>query len=98
MRVSNVSDVTHVLSPVFERYNVSKAILFGSYAKDSANEQSDLDLLVDSHLRGFKFCGLMGAIHDAVGIPVDVLDVTHIEKDSAIEKEIQKTGVVIYEK
>ncbi len=33
-----------------------------------------------------------------VGMPVDVFDVTHIEKNSRIEREIRSTGVTIYEK
>ena len=67
-------------------------------AKGSATDKSDLDLLVDSRLRGLKFVGFMDAVRQAVDMPVDVLDVTHIEKDSRIDREIASTGVTIYEK
>lgn len=84
--------------PVFNTYGISRAVLFGSMAKGTATEKSDLDLLVDSKLKGLKFVGFMEAIHQAVGMPVDVFDVTHIEKGSRIEREICATGVTIYEK
>ena len=40
----------------------------------------------------------MEAVRQAVGMPVDVFDVRHIEKGSRIDREIRSTGVMIYEK
>ena len=94
----NISNITEVLSPVFSRYGISHAILFGSIAKGVATDKSDLDLLVDSNLRGLKFVGFIEAVRRAVGMPVDVFDVSHIENGSKIDREIQSTGVMIYEK
>lgn len=71
---------------------------FGSVAKGTATQKSDLDILVDSKLRGLKFVGFMEAVRQAVGMPVDVFDVSHIEHGSLIDREIQSTGVTIYEK
>lgn len=94
----SVSDIQSVLTPVFRDYDISRAVLFGSIAKGTATEKSDIDLLVDSKLRGLSFVGFMDAVCQAVGMPVDILDVTHIEKGSKIEREIVSTGVTIYEK
>lgn len=96
--VINTSYVANVLYPVFEQYNVKKAILFGSVAKGTAVQTSDVDILVDSNLKGLRFIGLLEDIKRAVKTDVDLLDISHIEKGSAVEKEIQKTGVIIYEK
>ena len=96
--VTNVSEVKSALTPVFDQYHISQAILFGSVAKGTATKKSDLDLLVKSDLRGLKFVGFMEAIRQATGMPVDVFDVSHIEQGSLIDQEIQATGVKIYEK
>jgi predicted nucleotidyltransferase len=96
--IHSVSDIQAALAPVFRDYNISRAVLFGSIAKGTATEKSDLDLLVDSKLRGLSFVGFMDAVCQAAGMPVDILDVTHIEKGSQIEREIISTGVTIYEK
>ena len=45
------------LAPVFQKNGVRKAILFGSYAKGTAQPASDVDLWVDSGLRGLSFFG-----------------------------------------
>ena len=92
-----VRDGQDALTPVFEQYGVSRAVLFGSIAQGTATQKSDIDLLVDSHLRGMKFVGLMEAVRQIAGRPVDVFDVTHIERGSPLDREIHATGITIYE-
>lgn len=94
----NISVVTDVLYPVFRKYDIRRAILFGSVAKGTATKESDLDICVDSNLKGLRFLGFLEEVKQAVQMDVDLLDVTHIDKGSRVEDEIQKTGVVIYEK
>ena len=54
--------------------------------------------MVESGLRGLKFVGLIEYIRESLNDKdVDLLDVSHIEKNSRVEEEIQKTGVSIYE-
>ena len=85
------------LRPVFSSYNIASAVLFGSYAKGTATEKSDIDLMVDSKLRGLRFFALLEDIREALGEKdVDVLDVTHIDAGSRIQREILSTGVKIY--
>ena len=96
--IRTISDAQSALTPVFDRYGISRAVLFGSVAKGTATQKSDLDILVDSKLRGLKFVGFMEAVRQAVGMPVDVFDVSHIEHGSLIDREIQSTGETIYEK
>lgn len=94
----NLSDLRAVLTPVFSDYGISRAVLFGSVARGTATENSDLDLYVDSQLRGLRFVGFMEAVRQATGMCVDIFDASHIEKDSRIDNEIRTTGVTIYEK
>lgn len=96
--LSSVETIRTALTPVFVQYQIKDAILFGSIAKGTATEKSDVDLLVDSGLRGLRFVGFTEAVRRAVGRPVDVLDVSHMEEDSRIAKEIHETGVKIYQR
>lgn len=91
-----LNEIRRTLSPVFAEYNIKSAILFGSYAKDSATEESDIDLVVDSKLKGLKFFGLVNDIAESIRVPVDVFDIREIEKNSNLEKEINNTGILIY--
>lgn len=93
-----INVITELLVPIFRQYGVRKAVLFGSVAKGTSNENSDLDIMVDSNLKGLSFVGLLEDLQQAINREVDLFDVSHIQKDSKVENEIRKTGVVIYEK
>ena len=96
--VYSVDEIKTVLLPVFIRYNVKKAVLFGSYVKGLADKNSDVDLLLDSGLRGLNFISLIEDVRSALDKEVDVFDETHIIPNSKIDSEISKDGVVIYER
>ena len=70
-----VSQIQDILVPVFREYNIRKAILFGSYAKGSAKDKSDIDLLVDSGLKGLAFFGLLEDVVNALGKDVLVIQI-----------------------
>ncbi|MBR4824205.1 MAG: nucleotidyltransferase domain-containing protein [Spirochaetaceae bacterium] len=95
--VLTVDAIKSRLFPVFANYNVKSAFVFGSYAKGSATEKSDIDLIVDSKLRGLRFFALQEDIREALGQKeVDLFDVTHVEKGSKVQQEINATGIKIY--
>ena len=97
-KVYTIPELKTILSPVFAEHGVKWAVLFGSYAKGTATEKSDIDLLVDSRLRGLRFVGFLDDVQKTVGKNVDLFDVTHIEAGSRIDQEIRQTGVTVYEK
>ena len=72
-----IETIKNKLRPVFSSYNVKSAILFGSYAKGCATEKSDVDLMVNSKLRGLSFFALVEDIREALNEKdVDVFDVS----------------------
>ncbi|MBQ6873653.1 MAG: nucleotidyltransferase domain-containing protein [Clostridia bacterium] len=94
----NRNTVSDILFPVFQKHGINKAVLFGSVAKGTNNINSDIDIVVDSHLKGLKFIGLLEDVKQAINMDVDLFDISHIEKGSLVEEEIKRTGVLIYEK
>lgn len=98
-RIYSCEEIKVRLFPVFQQFGVKRAVLFGSYGKGMATGKSDIDLLVDSGLKGLHFVGLIDAVRNALGEKeVDMFDVSHIERGSRIDEEIIQTGVEIYEK
>lgn len=91
-----VAQIQDLLVPIFREYKVRKAVLFGSYAKGSAKNKSDIDLLVDSGLKGLAFFGLLEDVVNALGKDVDLLDISQVIPNSDVDNEICKTGVIIY--
>ena len=95
--VYTVSQLQGLLTPVFQKNNVKKATLFGSYSKGKATIHSDVDILVDSGLRGLAFFGLVDDVCESLDCDVDLIDIRDVTPDSKVDREIRNTGVVIYE-
>ena len=94
--VYDIEEIKRRLTPVFQRYGVRKAVLFGSYARGEARPVSDVDILVDSGLIGLDFVGFSGRVMDALEKDADVIDTSHVIANSRAEHEIKRTGVMIY--
>lgn len=99
-KIYTLEDIKEMLREVLMHTEVEKAILFGSYAKNEPTEQSDIDILIDSDgkIRGLKYFAIIDMIKQKFNKEVDIIDKTEIDKNSRIEKEIERTGIVIYEK
>lgn len=85
------------LAPVFRKNGVRKATLFGSYSKGVADSYSDVDLMVDSGLRGLRFFGLLEDVCTSLDCKVDLINMDDIIPNSRIDNEIRRTGIVIFE-
>ena len=78
---------------------VYSVILFGSYAKNTATKNSDLDLVIDTKekLMGFKLYSLITQIEEAFNKQVNAFEKAEIIENSKVDEEIKKTGVIVYE-
>ena len=94
--VYTVEEIRRILAPIFKKHGVKRAVLFGSYAKGLATARSDIDIVVDSGLKGLAFFGLLNDVSEAFRVPVDLIDSSQVRKGSAMESEIAETGVLIY--
>ncbi len=99
-RIYTIEEIKRILKKVLSELPVYEVILFGSYAKNEANKDSDLDFILDTKdtLNGFKLFSVITKIEEAFNKNVDAFEKTEIIDNSKIDKEIKKTGVVVYEK
>ena len=99
-KIYSIDEIKNIMNELLINTEVEKAILFGSYAKNTATKNSDIDILIDSNgkIRGLNFFAIVDKIREKFDKDVDVIEKLEIDKNSRIEKEIEKTGVVIYEK
>ncbi len=58
-----------------QRYGVLRLALFGSTARDSANAESDIDILVafDGPATSHRYFGVQFYLEDVLGRPVDLV-------------------------
>lgn len=89
-------DITLKCSEVLKKYDVDFCYLFGSYAKNRAKPNSDVDLLICCNVHGLKFYGLVEEIRNALNKKVDVLKFDQLKDNLELTKEVLKDGIKIY--
>lgn len=96
--IYNIEDIKKIVKPIFDEYNVNHVLLFGSYARNEASLVSDIDLcIVDPRIRSIKLFSLKGDLQKALSKDIDIFQISSIETDSPIYKNIFKDGILIYD-
>ena len=94
MRASlkSLEDIKDRLRPVLERHGVSKAVVFGSWARGDVSRRSDLDLLlVQETTKRFleRYDGLLYELAQAVpGMDLDVFVYTPEELERLADRPL----------
>ena len=96
----SIVDIKTIVEPIVLNTKVEKIVLFGSYAKGTASENSDIDLCMISNgaITGLAFYDLKSKIEDAFGMNIDLLPDLDIIPNSPVDRQINESGVVIYER
>lgn len=99
-KIYSIEEIKNILKALLKNTQVDNVVLFGSYAKNNANENSDIDLIIDTKqtLMGFKLYSLITKIEETFNKQVDAFEKSEIVENSKIDNEIKKTGVVVYER
>ncbi len=104
MKITNIKKITDLLTPLFKKNNVERAILFGSGARGTQTRKSDLDLVIilKTDKRFFERFEDFEEIHNLVkGCSVDMLIYSPEELMNISHRKFIKTilseGKVIYE-
>ena len=84
--------------PIAIRYGLNKMYLFGSYAKGTANEESDIDILYE---KGDKITllgvsSMLQDLKEALNKPVDLVSVNSLEP--SFFESVYGTEVLLYER
>ena len=98
---TSIIDVTKdYVNDVCKIFPVDKVVLFGSYAKGTADAQSDIDICFFLDNYGGKrrldiLEELLGLIHNGEYFEPIVFPTSEIQNDNPFVKEILRTGVEI---
>lgn len=90
--------IKELSTPIFEKYDVLYCYLFGSYAKGTPREDSDIDLFVNLKLTGLKFYSFVEELRTVLKKKIDIITIEQLEKNLDLIQSILKDGIKIYEK
>lgn len=91
----SIKEIRQFVKPLIKKYSAQAAILFGSYARGDATEDSDIDIMIVGG-KNFDptdvFC-IADELYDISGKQVDVYEEREIDRDSDFYKNILMDGV-----
>ena len=91
MKTYTLSEIKTIVSRLAKQYGAERIYLFGSYARGTANERSDVDLLVDTTGTGLKSLMTLGALYndleEALGKRIDLITVSSLQQRLQIPSE-----------
>ncbi len=97
-----VDEIAKRIFPVAMKYRLPAVYLFGSYARGTATEMSDIDLLVDTSGTDLKGLFALGALYcdleDALEKKIDLITVSSLEQEARMPSEIDFQNTVMKER
>ena len=90
-------DIVAACAEVFSEYDVHYCYLFGSYAKGTATEASDVDLLISTSVSGLRYYGLAEKLREKLKKNVDLINLEQLLDNQELLNNILKDGEKIYE-
>jgi len=96
-KVMTLKDITYIVKPLADKYKIQKVYLFGSYARDEATEESDIDLLVygNEDFKATMVFAFAEELRRALNKNVDVFEIREVNQDSEFYKTIMKERVLV---
>jgi len=94
--ILSMNTIVKTCDEIFRNYNVEYCYLFGSYAKNKANEKSDIDLLISSTISGLDFYGLVENLRQSLKKRIDLITINQVEENVDLLNNILKDGIKIY--
>jgi len=95
--IYSIEEIKQRIEPVARKYGVSTIWLFGSYARGEANENSDVDLLIEGgRIRTlFQLASLRLELEDALKKSVDLITISNNNEDFL--RRIRQDEVILYD-
>ena len=93
----DIKGIQKAVVPIAHSYGVKRLYLFGSYAKGTANEESDIDLLIEKgeSMSLLKLSAMRQMVEETLNLSVDLITTTGIGAD--FRNEITGTEILLYE-
>ena len=83
--IYTINELRQIISPITKKYGIPAVYVFGSYARDEATEDSDVDILIDrtgSAIRNMLDMGeLYGELRKTIGKEIDLVTIQALEQE-----------------
>jgi predicted nucleotidyltransferase len=92
----DVSEIQSTVKNIASELPISKVILIGSYAKNEATENSDIDLVVDGNDLSDAYWDFLFKLEDVFSVKIDLMTSRGLQR-SCMRDRVLAGGILIYE-
>ena len=94
-QVYSRQELRNMILPLVRKYNASDALLFGSYARNEATPDSDIDVIIigGQNFELLDVLAIADELYEASGKNVDVYELCEIKVGSPLYDSIMREGV-----
>ena len=92
----SIDVIKKTVSEICEKFSVSAVYLFGSYAKNKAKSDSDIDLMIVSEIEGIEYYQLLNELETKLNKKIDLLRLETAIQNVKLMNELLKDGIKIY--
>ena len=89
--IYTISEIQAIVTPIAQKHRLKAVYLFGSYARGTATEHSDVDLLIDTEGTAIKSLLDLAAVYceleEALGKPGDLLTLSSFMQTTSMPSE-----------
>lgn len=91
-----IEEIKTAVNNIAGMFPLKQVILVGSYAKEAATPDSDIDLVVDGDDLSDVYWDFLFKLEDTFDAKVDLLTLRGL-RNSCIKKDVLEGGIVLYE-
>lgn len=96
--ILSLEEILSLARPIFLEAKLPYAYLFGSYARNEAREDSDIDFLIAPTLEGLAYYDLIEHLREVLGKRIDLLDARQLAENPELLSAVLEDGIRIDEK
>lgn len=95
--VMTVKEIVYIVKPLASKYKIQEVYLFGSYARNEANADSDIDLLVygGDEFKLTRIFAFAEELRKTLKKDVDVFEIHEVNQESEFYKTIMKERILV---
>ena len=100
--IYTIEALKEMIAPIAKKYHLPAVYLFGSYARGTATEVSDIDLLVDTTGTSLTSLLALGALYcdleEALKKPIDLITISSLEQRAQMPSDLDFRKAVMEER
>ena len=96
-KILTLDDIRCIVKPLAEKYHINEVYIFGSYARNEATPESDIDFLVygGNEFTLTSVFAFAEELRKAIPKEIDVFEINEVNRDSSFYSTIMKEKIKV---